>query len=505
MADSAAGAATARGPDDGATRVPRSASLGPALIVLTAVGIAYANAFAASFQFDDWDVIVRDPRVQSLSAWWQSMPGIRPLLKLSYALHHASGLGVVGFHAVNVAIHATNALLVLTLVRALAARGTAEPGSGARADGIALATALVFALHPVQTEAVTYASGRSTSLSTGLALASLWLWVRARDRGGSQLGSIALMLLALGVKESALGVPAAIALWVASEPGRRERVRAAWRAARAHALVLLVAVGASLALPAYRALAATSFATRSPLENLVAQVDAIVYLAGQLVRFDRLNADPALEAVTRLDPMRAIAAGTIAAIGLAALAGLARRPLAAFAVAWTFVWLAPTNSLVARLDLVNDRQLYAALVGPALLLALAIDALARRVRRPRWRAAVRLLLVAAIALGLGLATHRRNEVYRDELVFWQDVTRKSPRNARAFNNLGFARAERCELDAAATAWRRALALDPTLVRAAVNLRLLEEGAGQAERCRGTTGNPTRPAPPVSLGPRSPRP
>ena len=75
----------------------------PALLVVLVVCLAYANALQASFQFDDWDVIVRDPRVQDLAAWWSSMPGMRPLLKLSYALNHASGAGVAGFHAVNVA------------------------------------------------------------------------------------------------------------------------------------------------------------------------------------------------------------------------------------------------------------------------------------------------------------------------------------------------------------------------------------------------------------------
>ena len=82
----------------------------------------YLNALGASFQFDDWNVIVNDTRVQSLAAWWHSMPGIRPLLKLTYAVNHATGFGVVGFHAVNIAIHAANALLVLLLLERLSRR-----------------------------------------------------------------------------------------------------------------------------------------------------------------------------------------------------------------------------------------------------------------------------------------------------------------------------------------------------------------------------------------------
>jgi hypothetical protein len=122
---------------------------GAVLILLAAIAAAYANALGASFQFDDWEVIVRDPRVQGLAAWWDSMPGMRPLLKLSYALNHASGLGVVGFHAVNVGIHAIVALLVMTLADRLVQRSApgvegssrgAIPGFAAR-PGFPLAAA----------------------------------------------------------------------------------------------------------------------------------------------------------------------------------------------------------------------------------------------------------------------------------------------------------------------------------------------------------------------------
>jgi len=76
----------------------------PFLVVLV-VGLAYFNALEASFQFDDWDVIVRDPRVQDLMAWWSSMPGMRPLLKLSYALNHVTGGGAAVLQALNLVLH----------------------------------------------------------------------------------------------------------------------------------------------------------------------------------------------------------------------------------------------------------------------------------------------------------------------------------------------------------------------------------------------------------------
>ena len=442
----------------------------PAFLVVLVVGLAYANALQAGFQFDDWEVIVRDPRVQSLAAWWDSLPGMRPLLKLSYALNHASGAGVAGFHAVNVVIHAGNGLLILFLVRAFATQLGETP---AAAGWLALATALLFVLHPVQTEAVTYASGRSTSLSSLFALGSIAVWVHARETRDHAipllLVSLLLMLAGIATKEPVAIVPAVLLLWEAADASRPFRWRAAVGRTGVHWTLLGLALVLAFSLQAYRDFVTTSLATRSLAGNLVAQTEGLRYLAGQLLNIDRMNADPALPVSLDLGARGALTLIVIVVAGGLAITNLRRFPLAAFAVLWFFLWLAPTNSLLPRLDLVNDRQLYVALVGPALLVAAAI-------RRLAVHQAGLAVVAFALVLGLtGLATHLRNDVYRDEVTFWRDVVGQSPHNARAFNNLGVALADRCDLPRAEAAWQRALTLDPGYTRAAVNLQLLREG------------------------------
>lgn len=440
----------------------------PPLLIVLAVGLVYANALQASFQFDDWDVIVRDPRVQSLSAWWQSMPGMRPLLKLSYALNHASSLGVRGFHAVNILIHAINGLLILYLMQHL------EKQSGHRSGGLALAAALIFVLHPVQTEAVTYASGRSTSLSTLFALASIAVWVAGRSAQRyaalyMYVASPLLMLMGIASKESAVMVPAVLLLWAAADVSQPLRWQQILRQSALHWALLLAALAAALLLPAYQHFLNTSLATRPVGENLIAQLHGIGYLLGQLLNIDRLNADPALPVQTTLGADGALMLmGIVIATGMA-LSYLRRFPLPAFAVLWFLLWMAPGNSLLARLDLVNDRQLYTALAGPALLLAAAIHRLGRQQRY------LAIIALSAVLLLTGFATYLRNAVYRDEVGFWRNVVAQSPHNARAFNNLGVALAAECDIPRAEAAWRKALTIDPDYVRAAVNLRLLEQG------------------------------
>lgn len=437
-------------------------------IVVAAVAVTYANAFGGDFQFDDWNVIVDDPRVQGLAAWWQSMPGIRPLLKLTYAANHASGLGLAGFHAVNVALHAANALLVLALLARLALRAGADRPSAAFA---ALMAALAFAVHPAQTEAVTYLSGRSTALAAFFALASLLAWVEGRERRAAWLAlgaSPVLFAAALAAKEYAAVLPLALLLWQAAGSRDRPGIAAALRATAAHWLVLLLALAAAAASPTYRRLLETSYEVRSVAENLWVQAQAIVYLAGQLVRFDRLNADPMLAVAPPFSVTAAMALMAVAGAAIGGVALLRQRPAIAFGVLWFLLWLAPTNSLLPRLDVVNDRQLYLALMGPAWLAGWALA----RVPRRRWAAAAG----AAVLAVLVLATAGRNTVYADEIAFWRDVARKSPHSARALNNLGYAYAQAGRRAEAEAAFRQALQVAPQDWRAASNLRLLREGA-----------------------------
>jgi len=441
-------------------------------LLIAATAAAHATAFAGSFQWDDFRVVVADPRVQSLDAWWRSMPGIRPLLKLSYALNHASGLGLAGFHAVNVAIHAGAVLLVRSLLLHVGRR--ADPGSPP-AEGPALAGALLFAVHPVQTEVVAYVSGRSASLAGLLALASILAWLEGRARGRPSLGLAASLLFlaaSLGAKETALVLPGAIAILSALDRRRPAAGRAAdaLRAALPHAALVAAAVLAGLALPRYREMAAAATSLRGPVENALTHLSALAWLGGQVVRPHALAADPHLPTLSSLTPEAAIAAVAVllaAAFG-GGLALRSRRPWIAFALLWTVLWLPVSGWVLPRPEPANDRQLYVALVGPAALAGLWLAGPGKGRR-------ARLALAAALVLALAGLAAARGLVYRDEVTFWSEATRAAPENPRARTNLGHALALACRDGEAERAFLGALAIDPGQYRAAVNLDLLRRG------------------------------
>jgi tetratricopeptide (TPR) repeat protein len=438
--------------------VGRSALAADAAIV-AAVALAYLNALGGSFQFDDYNVIVDNPAVHSLAAWAASMPGIRPLLKLTYALNWTSGLGLLGFHLFNVAVHAANAVLVLRI--ALCWTQALAP-AGAAAWPAAVTVALLFALHPAQTEAVSYISGRSVSLMALFYLSALIAHLKLGDAGGARAWvSPALMAAALAVKETAITLPLVLTLW---ELAAGRQLREALRATRRHWLVLLGALAAMLATPGYQRLLAVSVDARSVSDNLLSQVDGVWYLITQPLLLLRTNIDPGLPAQHTLSVSLALRALVLCALLIASLLLLRRKPWAGLAGTWMFVHLAPTNSIVPRLDIANDRQLYLALIGPATLLSLAL-----------WRWPARRLpfaLAGSLVLAVAGATVLRNRDYRDEVALWQATVARAPHNPRAWNNLGFAQHLAGNDAAARASYERALALDPGYDKARFNLDAL---------------------------------
>ena len=438
----------------------RSDTTAPAVLVV-AVLLAYFNALGAAFQFDDYNVIVNNPAVHSLPAWLDSMPGIRPLLKFSYALNWTFQLTPFGFHLFNVIVHSVNTVLVYGLMRSLTA-----------AQWAPLFGALLFALHPVQTEAVTYVSGRSVSLMAMFYLASMLVWLRApgRQEGEARrMASAAMFGAALLVKETAVTLPLALLLLEAYAirdlTGMRERLlRLRW-----HGLVLIAAAGAMLASPTYRHLVDVSLSARGILDNLLTQANAVFYLAAQCVLLWRMNVDPDLPVATGMTLALSLELVLLAAVLYAAFRHVRNRSWLAFAALWFFLHLLPTNSLLPRLDVANDRQLYLALIGVFFAAGLGMEALLLRLHRPRMIAAIAVSLLLACAV----ATLQRNETYGSAVTFWEDALAKSPRKARVANNLGYAYQQAGRYAEAKLAYQQAIDTDPDYWRARINLDALE--------------------------------
>ncbi len=413
--------------------------MNPALAVAALAAAAYLPSLGAVFQFDDYNVIVHYPTVHSWQALFERAGGgVRPLLKASYTLNWTLGFG---FSLFNIAVHAMNAAL-LFLIGANLFRDR-------RAAWIA---ALLFALHPAATEAVTYISGRSSSLMALFYLAAMLAYLHGR-----RWLSVLLFFLAVATRETAVTLPAALLL---CELCRAERP--AWRAIARRQWphwALLAAGGVFLLLnQRYFDLVAYGFGQRSLADNLLTQVGGISYLILRLVSLHGYNIDPALPTLTEWTAGLVFQALLLSSLLILGLANLKPRPWIAFGVLWFFLQLAPTNSLVPRLDVANDRHLYLASWG--LFLALCIQ--------------VRAIPVWAVVATLFAATSVLRQLdYRSEIALWESSVALAPWNARGHNNLGYAYQVAGRAAEARRESQAALLLDPRHPKARLNLHFLQ--------------------------------
>lgn len=191
----------------------------PAFLILMAVSviIAYSNTLTGAFQFDDIPSIVENPSVQDASAFFQTLTGPRGITLATFYLNFAmGGLDTFGYHAVNLLIHIVNGLLAyLILVHAFSASGA----DLSRARRLAALSVMLFTLHPIQTQAVSYIVQRMETLSALFTLASILLLIKASGqsrigRRGFFYASIAASyVLGFYSKEIAITIPAVVFLY----------------------------------------------------------------------------------------------------------------------------------------------------------------------------------------------------------------------------------------------------------------------------------------------------
>jgi len=503
----------------------RPTVLAAGLIVLAAVA-AYHNSFAGPFIFDDTASIVENRTIRQLWPIWPVLSppcngetvGGRPLLNLSLAINYAvGGLEVRGYHATNLAIHIAAALLLFGILRRTFLSRKLRDRFGGAAVPLALASAMLWSVHPLHTESVTYVVQRAESLMGFCYLLTLYCVIRGTGCG---LGTVSFSaakpilprvmpgdkrdgppwpaqfvwyaaavlacLLGMAVKEVTLTAPLIVLLYdrtfLAGSFG--EAVRRRWG--------LYVGLAATWGLLAYLVLS-TGLIGRQPE---MGAPDAWSYARSQpgvILHYLRLSvwpsplcfdyAWPVADSLGQILP-GAIVVGVLVAATLWGLTG--RKPWG-FLGAWCLLILAPTSSILPLGQLTFEHRMYLSLAAVAVLVVAGGYALwDRLLPRPaaagygatgvRWAAPVVALL--AVLLALGYAAVARNRDYRSLLAICQDTVDKRPHNPIAHNNLGHALAALGKTDEAIEHCHQALRLKPDFALAYYNLANVLAGVGK---------------------------
>ena len=416
--------------------------------------LAYANAMPAVAIHDDAFFV---PSRYTLSAEslasafsddaWAAVGArsglYRPLMLVSIAVDGALwGDAIASYHRSNVLLHALASLAVFVFVRTLLRQADAWQ---------AALGAAIFALHPIHTEAVDSIFNRSELLVTLCVVLALTLLARiGHERPALTWGLVALLFLAaLLCRESAIALPplALLMLWIVQPGG-------AWRpSARSLAPLLLLAVPFGVYLRLREGALSGAAADPSPFFGVAPPSEGlgrIFYALAQLREYARMMVWPwplrvSYEDFTGEGFRSAILVH--GAVLLSALAARKRWPLVTFALVFFYTALLPSTQLLAAAGgavhlgpfslsrpalplLINERIAYMPSVAVALLCAVGLGALSRRV-------GVSLAVVcgALPAAAFAFVTWNRNLDWHDAERLYEAEVRAAPRNGDGFRHL----------------------------------------------------------------------
>jgi protein O-mannosyl-transferase len=348
-------------------------------ILCFAVVVVYLTSFSGVFQFDDYRMIVNYARAHSFASWLYFFShNIRPMLKVSYTLNWLSGSGLFGFHLFNLAVHIINTLLVYFISLHFLSGKELQPYKNA-----AFLAALLFGLHPVQTEAVTYICGRSVSLMTMFYLAGMLAYIAGTENNKGLTAyflSPVFFILAVLTRETALTLPAALLLWDLFRR-REDGFGKILRRQGVHWVIFIIILGAVILNVKYEQLLNFSYELRGVRDNLFSQFNGLGYLLSRLVAVNGLNIDPDISAFTGWTPVLIVKAALILSMLAVAVVSPKNKRWLSFGILWFFLHLIPTNSIIPRLDIANERHMYLPVWGLFLIFAVGIEKL--RVREQR--------------------------------------------------------------------------------------------------------------------------
>lgn len=469
------------------------------LLALLVLG-CYANTFTNPFIFDDIPNILENPYIRidridadSLAeAAFQSPSTRRPLANLSFALNYSlDGYNPRGYHLVNVCIHIASGLLLYAAVKAAlvatlkrSSPGDSLPGSESgivRTNDFSKQTlalpfmaAMLWAVHPLQTQSVTYLVQRMNAMAAMFFLLAFLLFIKAETAAKIYLrltlytACAIAGLMALASKENAATLPFFLLLYrwyftldLQWRRIRRELVVAALVLIFFAALVYLIMGGQ----PIDAILSNYALRPFSLPERVLTQFRVVVFYISLLLfpHPQRLNLDPHIT-ISRsiLDPPTTILSmGILVGLVAIALCLSKRKRVLSFCILWYLGNLLIESSVIG-LELIFEHRNYL----PSMAFGLGLAwLLCTKLKSGNIMAIVFVGLTISLAMG----TYQRNKVWWDDLTLWQDSAEKSPQKARPANKLGAALERRGRLEEAARYYRQAIQADVHYYLAYFNL------------------------------------
>ncbi len=414
-------------------------------VIVAVVFLVYYQATTFDFvTYDDYDLVSRNGNfLSSLSNLATSFTthaftthrevGVyyRPLLLVSFIFdYHIWKLDAFGYHLTNILLHCGNAILCFALLLVLL-----------RNDFVALMGSLLFALHPVQVEAVTWVSGRNDTLLCFFILLMVLSYVLYRQSTPSRIKYFVLSMisfaLAIFTKEPAMFFLLILPLYdlCCTQPLKlRQRY-----SSRRFLFGLLVPVFISAIYLVIRLnvlgefIGAEKLYGKTPLIERIYQIPAIVYANCSLILFPfRLSVHHSLLSFSSLGALWQIALIAISVLLLGIAWWACRRDRILFlGYSWFLVGLLPVLNVIPLAVPILEHRLYLPMAGVSLVVARASQMLMTGALRER---AVKIMLIGLLVL-CGCVSLLRLPVWRNSATLWSDAIEKEPNYSRPYFDL----------------------------------------------------------------------
>ncbi len=492
------------------------------LIILSIAFLSYFNSLTNSFHLDDFRYIVRNleyieyiQQPFSVSGTLSNLSN-RSIVTATLILNNSvGGFNVFGFHVVNLTVHIITCLLIFLFIKeALLFNKILKTEYRNKSKlNIPLISALLFAVHPINIQAVTYITGRTTSLAVCFYMASFLFFIKGIRQNLSYKMfyyalSIAFLILGYGSKIIILTAPVMFLIYylffiplkttflkrffenrfagilnqamVVTSPfiliylSRQLNLQTIGRIDFGIFQKLFTLIQAKL-------LHVNSFTKDhiSSLIYLLTEFKVIVFYYIKMIFFPfNQNIDPDFPVAYGITDHGMVI--SLCMIILCLFAGIyfhKKNRLIAFGIFWFFITLLPTSSILPLLDTVTEHRLYLPLAGFTLTIPLYLNQLIIRHKKNSFKQLTYfILLVFLPIIVFSILTVKRNFAWKDEKSLWSDAAKKSPQLSRPLNNLaeaydkeGLAYGDQKSYTKAIESLKKAIAISPTGYKSYNNL------------------------------------
>jgi tetratricopeptide (TPR) repeat protein len=471
----------------------KSKFIATAFLIISLGLFAYINSFENQFIWDDEDAVVNNAYVKD----FKYLPNIfkensiqgakkgsnfyRPLWNISFLLDYKIwGLNPTGYHLTNTILHIINALLLAYLL------------SGLSCWSIGALAGILFVVHPVHTEVVTYISGRADSLAALFILTSSILFLKslisqeAKIRNCLYMLSIFSFIAGLLSKESSIVFPTILISLVLffgkGESGVQIKKRAKKKdgdsLGRLKYTLPFISIAVIYAILRFTILDFSETVGQNlppPFFYIPFHVRLFTFLKALLIYFGLLLLPLHLQmertlklAYSLFEPM-SLAAMTITILFLLlAIKSYPRHRIISFSILWFYLTLLPNSNLYPINALIYEHWLYLPSMGFFTLLSWSIYRMYRIPNKKALKAVLGFFYLIAITFYF-LRTIERNRDWRDPITFYESALKHSPDSARMHNNLGMAYDDKGMLDLAIQEYQKAIEINDSYPQTHYNL------------------------------------